>query len=305
MASGLPGSWATFDTRNQPSSTATGANIAICQSMNAMPSTIEATFDSLRSPWSSVGGSSLERRHQRSRVAGQPLDELARRRRRLAVEGIPAGQEALADRVAIGPVAGGRRAASSRTIRSTSGHHGMLAVPGIRRPMTWSRATAVRTLARSPSGIAGSRRGRSQAISSSDRSGMRIAASSPSAAAPRYGLARRIQAPSGPVAARAVANHASRSASSRVARTIQSRAGRGPLEDEPAIAPIDEAERRARPAVVRERLLGQAVDVVQRQEVGELPARPGSARVEDRGAVTGPAAHRGAVASAPSRPPSM
>ena len=69
--------------------------------------------------------------------------------------------------------------------------------------------------------------------------------------------------------------------------------GRGPLEDEPPIAAIDQAERRPRPAVVREGLLRQTVEIGQGQEIDELAVRPGSAGVDDRPR----AGHGGASAS--------
>ena len=69
---GSPGSWATFETRNQPSSTATGARLAICQSISAIPSTSEATFDSFRSPWSIVGGRRPSAATSRAGSAARP-----------------------------------------------------------------------------------------------------------------------------------------------------------------------------------------------------------------------------------------
>ena len=75
---------------------------------------------------------------------------------------------------------------------------------------------------------------------------------------------------------------------------------RGPLEDEPPSPRSISAERGAGPAVGRERLLGQAVEAVSAEQVGELPARHASAVIAARAS----AQHGAGTSSAPSGPPS-
>ena len=94
----------------------------------------------------------------------------------------------------------------------------------------------------------------------------------------------------------------------RVASDPVGRPGRA-LEDEPLVVALEAGERRARPAVVRERALGQAVEEVLGEQLGQPPARPRRAVIDGGRVGRGHVgrirlAHDGGGAAEPSGSPS-
>jgi hypothetical protein len=174
------------------------AKVVSCQSMRPPGRRAAARCWPSRGPWSRR----WHRPARRERRRGWPraLDEVTPAMR--FVEGVPPAR----NRSPTGSPPVRYRSAEARVrswSRSGSGHHGQTD-PGVVewRPthgMACSRATAARTRSRTSVESGGSWAGRSQPMSSSDRSGMRITAVVPSAAAPRYGAtsgsARRVRPP--------------------------------------------------------------------------------------------------------------
>ena len=111
-SSGGSGSSALLVTMNQPSSTATGARSVICQSMKATALVVEqGDVGELEVAVEADRGQSPERRDQRRRVGAEPRRRGRARRPARAGRSRPSRRRKIvADRVAVGGVAGGRPA---------------------------------------------------------------------------------------------------------------------------------------------------------------------------------------------------